>query len=146
MHRRYDPSHKKMTNIHSTHWPIFLLLTHTILNCFRTFQNHAQLTTLRRRLWYSRVNLATPMWALWLIEHLHSWSCKWATTIGFFSSLIAGPHATSHLQSPCPVEGSLVLTQINYFPLKICHMVCSHLLRATCILCGNYILAQIKMK
>ena len=36
--------------------------------------------------------------------------------------------------------------QINYFPLKYCHMSCSHLSLPSCIRHGNHILAHVKMK
>ena len=43
-------------------------------------------------------------------------------------------------------RGLSIHTRNNYFPLKSCHVTCSHSLRPTCISCGNYILAHVKMK
>ena len=43
------------------------------------------------------------------------------------------------------VEDSLLWHNKYYFLLIFCHVSCSHSLRPTCVLCGNYILAHIKM-
>ena len=43
-------------------------------------------------------------------------------------------------------SGLSILTQNNDFPMRSCHVLCSHSIRPTCIRRGNYILAHIKMK
>ena len=89
------------------------------IQCF----NHYSSRTSIPNIWKSLQNKWNNRWSLRYV------GCKWTSIFDFFISYMAFDSDTIYCFSP-----------------QICHMACSYPLKPTCIPCGNYVLAHMKVK